>query len=108
MSVNNTRRHETVNFDQIPDGDTAAGHIWALLGLRDRLACAIAAYEAHGIDGADALLSVRVSVETAIRQIAPHIYTENWTTWMNDELELCHSPQTPSDRCFLCVMKAAA
>lgn len=78
-----------------------------LMRLRERLAVAAATYEAHDLDGASNMLEQQWSIENAIRVLAPHVYRDRWTDWLEYDASLIHTPETPSDRCHICGLDQA-
>lgn len=84
-----------------------AERIWRLIKLRDHLAGVVAAYQAHDIAGATDMLLELWTVEAAIRDLAPSVYQDRADGWLDEDDRLAHSPESPSDRCHICVMDRA-
>jgi len=108
MSVNNVRRHRTHEAEPADLAAKRTERVIALLSLRDHLAAAAAAYEAHSLDGALDLLNQQWEIERAIRSLAPRIYEGRWTEWLERDVALAHTPSTPHARCHICTMAGAA
>lgn len=103
MSVNHALRHSTTRRDPAAAcGAKKTELVRTFIRLRDQLAVAAATYEAHGIDGANDVLERQWTIENAIRVLAPHVYRDNWTGWLEYDANLMHTPETPSPRCHIC------
>lgn len=107
MSVNNVRRHRSpATWMNLNTGRTE--RVVTLLALRDYLSTAAAVYEAHDLDGADDICIEQWGIESAIRALAPHVYEERWTDWLERDVEFAHTPGQPHPRCHICTMNQAA
>ena len=87
---------------------TTAQRIWTLIQLRDHLASVVAAYDAHGIDGATDILLEQWATEAAILDIAPGVYEDRQPGWLEHDRRLAHTPDQPSERCHICTMNRHA
>lgn len=108
MSVNNARRRQTTVLHRVATGPQRDRQIHTLIALRDQLAAAAAAHEAHGLDGELDLLQQQWHIEEAIRQIAPTIYARRWTDWLEYDAALAHRSGDNHPRCYICSMAQAA
>ena len=83
--------------------------VFALINLRDHLAAAHAAYEAHGFSD-DALLMFQQTcqIESEIKALAPSVYRRSWSDWVERDALLIHGPDERSPRCSICKLKHAA
>lgn len=109
MPVNHVSRDRTPRLELVAaPGQRRTELVNTLMRLRERLAVVAATYEAHHLDGTNDILEHQWSIENAIRVLAPHVYRDRWTDWIEYDAGLIHTPETPSPRCYLCAMAQAA
>lgn len=83
--------------------------VHALLALREQLAAAYAAYEAHGHDAlALQMWQQNAQIEAEIRILAPRIYQQRWAEWIERDNSLVHDPDDQSPVCMICILAEAA
>ena len=102
MSANHARRHRTGRSEVVDLGRRRTERVLGLIALRDRLAAAAAEYEAHDLDGTIDMLQQVYEIESAIRSMAPRIYQERWTEWVEKDSKLSHDPSEPHPSCSVC------
>lgn len=104
MSANHARRHRTGHAEVNDLGRRRTEKVLGLIALRDRLAIAAVQFEAHDLEDAMDMLQQQLQIESTIRSIAPRIYEERWTEWVERDLALAHTVDRPHPECGICKM----
>lgn len=107
MTVNLARPAENGRVVDLQRRRTERVH--ALLALREQLAAAHAAYEAHGHDAlALQMWQQTAQIESEIRKLSPRIYQQRRNEWVERDAALIHGYGERSQRCMLCTLAEAA
>src|SRR4051794_31618123 len=99
MSANHARRHRSANSQVTHLSRRRLENATNLILLRDRLAATAAAYDAHHLDGARELADQVTDIEFTIQGLAPQLYEERWSGWIERDIELAHDAALPSAEC---------
>lgn len=73
-----------------------------LLQRRDRLAIIAVERQSHDIPDADGYLHELLTVEQAIAHCWPEVHEEVFGAWIDSDVELMHTPETPRLTCAIC------
>ena len=108
MSVNHVRRHTSHRHQPADLARRRTERVTALLALRDHLANAHAAYEAHGLDEALSIYQQMLEIEQSIKIFAPRVFEQRWSDWVQRDAQLQHDEQHPHAKCRICTMRQVA
>lgn len=105
-----TVSHARSNHGRVVDlGLKRTERVHTLLALREHLAAAYAAYEAHGHDAlASQVWHQAAQIAAEIRKLAPRIYEQRWAEWLERDAELMHGPGERRASCLICNLAHAA